>query len=156
MLNIVLIEPEIPANTGNIGRTCLITGAVLHLVKPFGFSIDDKAIKRAGMDYWSSIDLKIYDSTAHFLTEHGNKRLIMATTKTNRLYSEISYQPGDYLIFGPESRGISADLLKKYEQTNVTIPMKSHPLARSLNLSNAVAVVAYEALRQNNFKGMTQ
>lgn len=156
MLHIVLIEPEIPANTGNIGRTCLITGSVLHLVKPFGFSIDDKAIKRAGMDYWSSIDLKIYDSMAHFMEEHGNKRLIMATTKTKRLYSEISYQPGDYLVFGPESRGIPEELLKKYAQTNVTIPMKSHPLARSLNLSNAVAVVAYEALRQNNFKGMSK
>ncbi len=124
------------------------------MVKPLGFSIDDKAIKRAGMDYWSSIDIIVYDSTEHFLQEHGNKRLIMATTKTNRLYSNFKYEEGDFIVFGPESRGLPAELLKKHKDRNVTIPMKEHPLARSLNLSNAVAVITYEALRQIDFKGI--
>lgn len=154
ILNIVLLEPEIPANTGNIGRTCVITGSKLHLIRPLGFQIDDKSIKRAGMDYWSSIDLHVWDSWDHFIKENANKRLFFATTKTENKYSDMTYQEDDFFIFGPESRGIPVSILKENPETCITIPMKHHPQARSLNLSNSVSVVLYEALRQLNFKGL--
>lgn len=154
VLNIVLLEPEIPANTGNIGRTCVITGAKLHLIRPLGFLIDDKSIKRAGMDYWKSIDLCIYDSWDHFISENGTKNLYFATTKTENKYSNFTYQENDFFIFGPESRGIPEEILKDNKEKCINIPMKHHPLARSLNLSNSVSIILYEALRQLDFKGL--
>lgn len=154
VLNIVLLEPEIPANTGNIGRTCVITGARLHLIRPLGFLIDDKSIKRAGMDYWKSIDICLYDSWDHFINENADKRLFFATTKTENKYSDYKYQENDFFIFGPESRGIPEDILKHNKEKCINIPMRHHPLARSLNLSNSVSIVLYEALRQLDFKGL--
>lgn len=151
VFNIVLYEPEIPANTGNIGRTCLITGSKLHLIKPLGFQIDDKSIKRAGMDYWSSVELFLYDSWEDFLSQHKDQEFYFATTKSKRKYTDVTYPEGAFFIFGPESRGIPLELLKEFDERNVTIPMKSHPLARSLNLSNTVSILLYEALRQRNF-----
>lgn len=126
----------------------------MHLIRPLGFQIDDKSIKRAGMDYWSSIDLHIWDSWDHFIRENGTKRLFFATTKTENKYSDMTYQEYDFFIFGPESRGIPVKILKENPDTCITIPMKHHPQARSLNLSNSVSVVLYEALRQLDFKGL--
>lgn len=149
-----MVEPEIPANTGNIGRTCVITGVRLHLIKPLGFMIDDKSIKRAGMDYWNSIDLKIYDSMDDFLKENHDKRLILATTKTQNRYSDFKFNDEDFILFGPESRGLPKELLEKNKDNCIKIPMRNHPLARSLNLSNSVSIILYEALRQLDFKGL--
>lgn len=154
VLNIVLIEPEIPANTGNIGRTCVITGTKLHLIRPLGFLIDDKSIKRAGMDYWKCINLFVYDSWDHFLSINGNQRLFFATTKTENKYSNFIFQKDDFFVFGPESRGIPKEILNAHQENCITIPMLHHPLARSLNLSNSVSIVLYEALRQLDFKGL--
>lgn len=124
------------------------------MIKPFGFSIDDKSIKRAGMDYWKSIDLKVYDSFDDFMDENKDKRMIFATTKTNNIYSDFSFKDDDFILFGPESRGLPSKLLEKNKENCIKIPMRNHPLARSLNLSNSVSVVLYEALRQLNFPGL--
>ena len=126
----------------------------MHLIRPLGFQIDDKSIKRAGMDYWNSIDLHVWDSWDHFIKENANKRLFFATTKTENKYSDMTYQEDDFFIFGPESRGIPVSILKENHDTCITIPMKHHTQARSLNLSNSVSVVLYEALRQLDFKGL--
>lgn len=148
-LNIVLVEPEIPQNTGNIARTCAVTGSSLHLVKPLGFSIEDKYVKRAGLDYWDLLDLHFYESLDDFLEQHRDKRLWMLSTKAKRTHSEISYQPGDFLLFGKETKGLPESLLHNNYDHALRIPMRQE--ARSLNLSNAVAIVLYEAMRQMDY-----
>ena len=154
MLNIVLVEPEIPSNTGNIARTCALTGSKLHLVKPLGFSVDDKHLKRAGLDYWHLLDITYYENIEDFLAKHSNDRLFLATTKAENLYSECTYQNGDYFLFGKETAGLPQWLREKYPDTCITIPMLDNPDARSLNLSNSAAIIIYEALRQLDFVGL--
>ncbi len=152
-MNIVLLEPEIHFNTGNIGRTCVLTNTKLHLIKPLGFSLDAKEVKRAGLDYWKDVQLYVWENFDHFMKENieGNNKvnIYFATTKTDRKYSDVKYGMDDYIMFGPESKGIPEDILDKYRGNNITIPML--PLGRSLNLSNSAAVILYEALRQNDF-----
>jgi tRNA (cytidine/uridine-2'-O-)-methyltransferase len=152
MLNIVLHEPEMPANTGNIGRTCVATGTKLHLIEPLGFQINDKMLKRAGLDYWEHLDYEVYDNFQDFLDKNPGAKIYMATTKAPTVYSEAAYEPDCYIMFGKESAGIPEEILVDYQETCVRIPM--NPEIRSLNLSNSVAVVLYEALRQNGFAGM--
>ncbi|MCI9045879.1 MAG: tRNA (cytidine(34)-2'-O)-methyltransferase [Hungatella sp.] len=152
-MNIVLFEPEIPANTGNIGRTCVATNTRLHLIEPLGFRINEKARKRAGLDYWDKLEVIVYCNFEDFLERNPGARIYMATTKAQKVYTEASYEPDCYLMFGKESAGIPEDLLLKYQETCVRIPMWGD--IRSLNLSNAVSVVLYEALRQNGFEKMT-
>ena len=151
-MNIVLLEPEIPANTGNIGRTCVVTGSTLHLIGPLGFFIDEKNLKRAGLDYWDKLDVRQYKSYDDFLEKTDPKRIIMATTKAHRTYDEIRYEKDDYIMFGKESAGIPEEILIENEENCVRIPMLSD--IRSLNLSNSVAIVLYEALRQQGFNGL--
>ena len=149
--NIVLVEPEIPQNTGNIARTCKATGSVLHIVKPMGFTPDDKKLKRAGLDYWYELDIRYYENIDDFF-DKCKGTYYLATTKAKLKYSEPSYKDGDYILFGKETRGLSEKLIEKYYDTSVRIPMVSDN--RSLNLSNSVAIVLYEALRQNGFPDM--
>ena len=151
-MNIVLHEPEIPANTGNIGRTCVATGTSLHLIKPLGFSLDEKHLRRAGMDYCRDLDLHVYENFQDFLDKNPGAKIYMATTKAHQNYSDVSYEPDCFLMFGKESAGIPEEILVDYEDTCVRIPMKEN--IRSLNLSNSVAVLLYEALRQNDFAQM--
>lgn len=151
-LNIVLYEPEIPANTGNIGRTCVATGTSLHLIEPLGFSLSEKAIKRAGMDYWKDLDVKRYVNWNDFLEKNPNAKIYMATTKGRHVYTEVNYEPDCFIMFGKESAGIPEEILKEHPDTCVRIPMIGE--TRSLNLSNSVAIVLYEALRQNQFDHM--
>ncbi len=148
MFNIVLVEPQIPQNTGTIGRLCVNLGATLHLVKPLGFDIDDKAVKRAGLDYWKQLDLVVWESFEAFLAAHpvGN-RTHMATTKTDNLYFNADFQKGDYILFGSETKGIDERILLEHPQNCITIPMGGK--GRSLNLGVSVGIVTYEALRQN-------
>ena len=148
-LNIVLFEPEIPANTGNIGRTCVATGTKLHLIEPLGFRLNDKMLKRAGMDYWSHLDVTFYDDWTDFNEKNPNARIYMATTKGKHVYTEVSYEPDCYLMFGKESAGIPEEILVEHQEECIRIPMLGE--TRSLNLSNSVSVVLYEALRQNHF-----
>ncbi|MBO4280808.1 MAG: tRNA (cytidine(34)-2'-O)-methyltransferase [Lachnospiraceae bacterium] len=152
MLNIVLLEPEIPANTGNIGRTCVATGTRLHLIKPLGFSLDEKHLRRAGMDYWKEIDVTVYENYGDFLSKNPGAKVYYATTKARRTYAAAAYEPDCFLMFGKESAGIPEEILKDHEETCIRIPMIGE--TRSLNLSNAAAIVLYEALRQNDFAGM--
>lgn len=154
MLNIVLHEPEMPANTGNIGRTCVAAGARLHLIEPLGFSINDKMVKRAGLDYWDKLDVTVYDDFNDFCERNPRAKIYMATTKAHKTYTEVSYEPDCYIMFGKESAGIPEEILVDHEDTCVRIPMIGD--IRSLNLSNSVAIVLYEALRQNNFDHMNQ
>ena len=154
MLNIVLVEPEIPQNTGNIARTCAATNSRLHLVNPLGFALDDRKLKRAGLDYWHLLEVKIYENLHDFLTINRGKRLVMATTKAPHQYCDFAFQDEDFILFGKETKGLPEDLLKENMQTCVRIPMVEG--ARSLNLSNSVAVVAYEALRQLDFLSLQQ
>lgn len=151
-LNIVLYEPEIPANTGNIGRTCVATGTKLHLIEPLGFQLTEKAVKRAGMDYWHELDVTRYIDYNDFLEKNPNAKIYMATTKGRRVYTEVSYEPDCFLMFGKESAGIPEEILKAHPAEAVRIPMLGD--TRSLNLSNAAAIVLYEALRQNGFAQM--
>lgn len=151
-MNIVLFQPEIPANTGNIGRTCVATDTTLHLIEPLGFRLNEKEIKRAGMDYWEHLDVRRYVNFEEFLQRNPGARIYMATTKARHVYTEVSYGPDDYLMFGRESAGIPEEILVEYEETCIRIPMQS--TIRSLNLANSVAVVLYEALRQNGFSRM--
>ena len=152
MLNIVLHEPEMPANTGNIGRTCVAAGARLHLIEPLGFQINEKQLKRAGLDYWDKLDVTIYDDFNDFLEKNPGAKIYMATTKGRHVYTEVSYEPDCYIMFGKESAGIPEEILKANPDTCVRIPMIGE--TRSLNLSNSVAIVLYEALRQNQFDHM--
>ena len=148
--NVVLIEPEIPANTGNISRTCAATGARLHLIRPLGFEIDDKHLKRAGLDYWRLLDVSEYDNIEDFFGRNKDACLYFLSTKAPRCYSEMNYPEGAYFVFGKETRGLDESLLREYSERCVRIPMIDE--ARSLNLSNSVAIVLYEALRQNGFR----
>lgn len=148
-LNIVLFEPEIPANTGNIGRTCVATGTRLHLIEPLGFRLNEKEIKRAGMDYWQHLEVIRYLNFQDFLQQHPDIKIYMATTKAPRIYTDVAYESDCYIMFGKESAGIPEEILLDYQSTAIRIPMQSE--IRSLNLGNSVAVVLYEALRQHNF-----
>ncbi|MGN0480315.1 MAG: tRNA (uridine(34)/cytosine(34)/5-carboxymethylaminomethyluridine(34)-2'-O)-methyltransferase TrmL [Lachnospiraceae bacterium] len=152
MLNIVLHEPEMPANTGNIGRTCVATGARLHLIEPLGFKINDKTVKRAGLDYWDKLDVTVYDNFEDFLKKNPGAKIYMATTKAQHTYTQVEYEDDCYIMFGKESAGIPEEILVNYEDTSIRIPMIGD--IRSLNLSNSVAIVLYEALRQQDFCGM--
>lgn len=158
MLNIVLHQPEIPANTGNIGRTCVATGAVLHLIEPLGFSLDEKHSKRAGMDYWHLLDVRRYVNFEDFLAKNPavgkSAKLWLATTNAHQVYSDVSFGPDDYIMFGKESAGIPEEILVEHEEGCIRIPMRED--IRSLNLSNSAAIVLYEALRQNAFAGLQE
>jgi tRNA (cytidine/uridine-2'-O-)-methyltransferase len=145
--NIVLYQPEIPANTGNIGRLCVGSNSVLHIVKPCRFLMDDKSLRRAGLDYWSFLKLKMYESFAEVASEFERTQLYFCTTKTDVSYLGMTYKPGDCFIFGPESRGLPESLLAEYKDNCISIPMNKN--IRSINLSNSVAIVLYEAIRQN-------
>ena len=153
MMNIVLLEPEIPQNTGNIARTCAATGSMLHLIRPLGFDLDDRYMKRAGLDYWFLMQYRVYDSLQDFMENNPGARCHYATTKAPRSYCEAAYRDGDFLFFGRESRGLPEELLAREYERCVRIPMR--PEARSLNLSNSVAIVLYEALRQQDFPGLS-
>lgn len=150
--NIVLLEPEIPANTGNIGRTCVATGTRLHLIEPLGFRLGEKELRRAGLDYWPRLDVTIYSNFEDFLLRNPGAKLYMATTKAKKVYSQVSFEPDCYLMFGSEGRGIPEELLLARQETAIRIPMLGDN--RSLNLSNAAAIVLYEALRQQGFAQM--
>jgi len=152
MINVVLIEPEIPQNTGNIARTCAAVGADLHLVEPMGFKVDDAKLKRAGLDYWYHLNITYYKNTEEFFEKNKNHNLYFFTTKAAKLYSEMVYGDNPYLIFGKETAGIPENILKQNLDSCVRIPMRDH--LRSLNVSNAAAIGIYEALRQNNFNGL--
>ncbi len=151
-INIALIEPEIPQNTGNIARTCAATGAALHLVKPLGFQIDDKKLKRAGLDYWHALDITYYDSLDAFMEINKNESMFFYSTKAKRRHTDVMYPKRVFLVFGKESAGLPEELLKQHESSCVRIPMRDG--LRSLNLSNSAAVGIYEALRQRDFCGM--
>ncbi|MGN1145601.1 MAG: tRNA (cytidine(34)-2'-O)-methyltransferase [Acetatifactor sp.] len=151
-MNIILHQPEIPANTGNIGRTCVATGTSLHLIEPLGFRLNEKEIKRAGMDYWEHLDVSRYVNFAEFQEKHPGAKIWMATTKAKRTYTEVAFGPDDFIMFGKESAGIPEEILVEHEENCIRIPML--PAIRSLNLSNSVAIVLYEALRQNGFHDM--
>lgn len=151
-LNIVLYEPEIPANTGNIGRTCVATGTCLHLIEPLGFHLTEKAVRRAGMDYWPQLDVTRYINYQDFLNKNPGAKIYMATTKAQKVYTEVNYEPDCYIMFGKESAGIPEEILKEHPDTAVRIPMIGD--TRSLNLGNSAAIILYEALRQNGFEQM--
>lgn len=151
-MHIILHQPEIPANTGNIGRTCVATGSGLHLIEPLGFRLDEKSIKRAGMDYWDSLAVTRYINYQEFREKNPGAKIWLATTKAKKLYTQASYGPNDFIMFGKESGGIPEEILTEQEEDCIRIPMLDN--IRSLNLSNAVAIVLYEALRQNGFWGM--
>ena len=152
MLNIVLHEPEIPANTGNIGRTCVAAGARLHLIEPLGFRLDEKNLRRAGMDYWKDLDVTTYIDYQDFLKRNPGAKIYMATTKAPKVYTDVRYEPDCYIMFGKESAGIPEEILAAHREACVRIPMMGE--IRSLNMGNSVAIVLYEALRQNGFRNM--
>ncbi len=152
VFHIVLVEPEIPANTGNISRTCAATGCVLHLVRPLGFSTDDKYLKRAGLDYWHLLDIRYHDSIQEVWDKHPEGRFFYLSTKGRSAYTEVRYQPGDFLVFGKETRGLPDWVLARDPEHVLRIPIRAE--ARSLNLSNSVAIVVFEAFRQLGFPGL--
>jgi tRNA (cytidine/uridine-2'-O-)-methyltransferase len=151
-MHIVMVEPEIPANTGNIARTCAVTGAVLHLVRPLGFSTEDKYLKRAGLDYWHLVEVQYHDSFREVLDRYPGRSFYLATTRAPRHYTEVPYTPGSFLVFGKETRGLPPEILDLFPENQLRIPMVEP--ARSLNLANSVAVILFEALRQQGFPGM--
>ena len=152
-IHVVLYQPEIPQNTGNIARTCAATGASLHLIKPLGFSLDDKYMKRAGLDYWDKLDLHVYENLEDFYAKNPNADIYYISKKARLVYSDIDYPEEVYLMFGKETKGIPEDELKKHEEKCLRMPMREG--LRSLNLSNAVAIAVYEVLRQDHFEGLT-
>ena len=152
MVDIILVEPEIPANTGNISRTCAVTGARLHLIEPLGFDISDKALKRAGLDYWGLLDVKVYKSLEEYFEKNGDEGLWLSTTKASISYDKADFCGDVKLMFGKETAGLPEKLIRHYESRCIRIPMKDE--ARSLNLSNSVAILCYEALRQQGFTGL--
>lgn len=152
MINLVLVEPEIPMNTGNIARTCAATGSALHLIRPLGFDISDKALKRAGLDYWSMLDVFVYDNLDEFFGAHPNADLWLTTTRGARRYCDVAYRDGCFLFFGKETAGLPQPLLARYPERCVRLPMRGD--ARSLNLANTAAAVTYEALRQMDFPAL--
>ncbi|HKP93050.1 MAG TPA: tRNA (cytidine(34)-2'-O)-methyltransferase [Chthoniobacterales bacterium] len=147
MFNVVLVEPEIPPNTGNIGRLCLAAGATLHLVKPLGFSIEDRELKRAGLDYWKEVNVRLWDSFEQLAAVHNQARFFFLTTKSNRAYYDVQFRAGDFLVFGRETKGLPEPLLKTHADELLTIPMRG---TRSLNLATAVGIVLFEAVRQQH------
>lgn len=151
-MNVVLLEPEMPANTGNIGRTCVATNTRLHLIEPLGFKLNEKMLLRAGLDYWDKLDVALYSDYGDFLEKNPGAKIYMATTKAQKVYTDVNYEPDCYLMFGKESAGIPEEILVKNRERCVRIPMWGD--IRSLNLSNAVSIVLYEALRQNGFEKM--
>lgn len=151
-INIVLVEPEIPQNTGNVARTCAAIGAGLHLVKPLGFSIEDRYLKRAGLDYWDKLDITCYESFEELRKKYEDRKFFFASTKAARVYTEVKYPDGCFIVFGKETAGLPEQLLEKNLEWCVRIPMRD--IIRSLNLSNSVAIVAYEAMRQQEFRGL--
>ncbi len=152
MLNIVLVEPEIPQNCGNIARTCAATGARLHLIRPLGFDISDKAVKRAGLDYWHLVDVQDYENLEDFFARNDVKQMWCLSTKAPRCYTEVTFDDECYLFFGKETKGLPEDFLEAHRESCIRLPMRSQ--ARSLNLSNSVAITVYEALRQQDFSGL--
>ncbi|ADG83191.1 TrmH family RNA methyltransferase [Thermincola ferriacetica] len=152
-MNIVLVEPEIPANTGNIARTCAVTGSVLHLVKPLGFSVDDKHLKRAGLDYWHLLDIRYYENFQELKAKYPASRFYYVTTKGKKFYTDVPYSADDFLVFGKETAGLPKELLEENAEFCIRIPMINN--VRSLNLSNSVAIVLYEAWRQQGFPSGT-
>ena len=150
-IHIVLVEPEIPPNTGNVARSCAATGAELHLVKPLGFSIDDKSLKRAGLDYWPFVKLHVHESLDAFMEEYDDARKFLATTKGGMLYTEAEYRDGDMLLFGKETAGLPAELIEDNKEWAIRIPMGEDTRLRSLNLSNSVSIILFESLRQLEF-----
>ncbi len=152
-INIVLHEPEIPHNTGAIARSCVLTNSRLHLIKPFGFDLDDKHLKRAGLDYWKYLDLIIYEDLDDFFEKNKDINFYLATTKTNNIYSDVKFKDGDFIFFGKETAGLPEDLIKKYSERAIRIPMIKD-LKRSLNLANSCTVILYEALRQLDFMNL--
>ena len=155
-LHIVLVEPEIPPNTGNIARSCAATGSVLHLVKPLGFSIDDKSLKRAGLDYWPYVSVQVHESLDSFLAEYGERkdRMFLATTKGSRYYTDIEFRDGDMILFGRETAGLPREFIEANRERSIRIPLSEDTRLRSLNLSNSVSIVLFEALRQMGFPGL--
>lgn len=151
-MNIVLLEPEMPANTGNIGRTCVATNTKLHLIEPLGFKLNEKMVKRAGLDYWDKLDVTVYTDYQDFLNRNPGAKIYMATTKAQKVYTDVAYEPECFLMFGKESAGIPEEILLENQENCVRIPMWGD--IRSLNLSNSVSIVLYEALRQNGFEKM--
>lgn len=149
-MNIVLFNPEIPYNTGNIGRSCVLTNTTLHLIKPLGFSLDEKEVRRSGLDYWHLVDLKIWETYEDFIDANKNANIYYATTKTKQRYTDVKYNDNDFIMFGPESRGIPEEILNKNKGKCITIPMIK--MGRSLNLSNSAVIILYEAFRQLNFE----
>ena len=152
--HIVLVEPEIPPNTGNIARTCAATGTCLHLVRPLGFNIDDKSVRRAGLDYWDHVDLKVYDDLDDFMEKNGEKEMYFVSTLGEKLYTDVSFKDGSMLVFGRETLGLPRELLREKIHRTVRIPMGDDEALRSLNLANSAAIVLYEALRQTGFDGL--
>ncbi|MBR0114945.1 MAG: tRNA (cytidine(34)-2'-O)-methyltransferase [Firmicutes bacterium] len=153
-LHVVLVEPEIHFNTGNIARTCAITGAVLHLVKPLGFEVTDRHLKRAGLDYWPYVTIEYHDSFSQFLEEYKGRRMHLATTKGAKLYTQAEYRDGDMILFGKESAGLPRPFIEEHKDMAIRIPMSEDTRARSLNLSNSVAIIVFEAFRQWGFPGL--
>ena len=155
-LHIVLVEPEIPPNTGNIARSCAATGSVLHLVKPLGFSIDDKSLKRAGLDYWPYVSVQVHESLDSFLAEYGERkdRMFLATTKGSRYYTDIEFRDGDMILFGRETAGLPREFIEANRERSIRIPLSEDTRLRSLNLSNSVSIILFEALRQLGFPGL--
>ena len=153
-MHIVLVNPEIPPNTGNIARSCAATDSVLHLVKPLGFSIDDKSLKRAGLDYWPFVKLEIHESLDEFMAEYGGRRMFLATTKGEKLYTEIKFKDEDMILFGRETAGLPGDFINQHKEKTIRIPMSRDTRLRSLNLSNSVNIILFEALRQMDFPGL--
>ncbi|MGE5397323.1 MAG: tRNA (uridine(34)/cytosine(34)/5-carboxymethylaminomethyluridine(34)-2'-O)-methyltransferase TrmL [Chitinophagales bacterium] len=152
-MNIVLVEPEIPQNTGNVARTCALTGTVLHLIKPLGFSLEDRYLKRAGLDYWPHVKLQVWDDFDSLIEASPGKNFFLATTKSSNSYDRVQYKLDDFLVFGKETEGLKKEILDRFPHNQIRIPMLD--LGRSLNLSNSVAIVLYEALRQNGYLGLT-
>ena len=153
-LNIVFLEPEIPPNTGNIARTCAATGTKLHLVEPLGFSIDDKSVKRAGLDYWPYVDLEVHESLDAFMEKYGDKRLWLATTKGGHIYADVEFEDGDFILFGRETKGLPKEFVEEHIETAIRIPMSADTRTRSFNLSNSANIILFEALRQLGFPGL--
>ncbi|MBQ8151238.1 MAG: tRNA (uridine(34)/cytosine(34)/5-carboxymethylaminomethyluridine(34)-2'-O)-methyltransferase TrmL [Firmicutes bacterium] len=153
-MHIVLVEPEIPPNTGNIARSCAATDSVLHLVKPLGFSIDDKSLKRAGLDYWQHVSVKVHESLSAFLEEYAGHRMYLATTKGGRLYTDVKYEDEDMILFGRETRGLPRDFIEERKEWAVRIPMSESTRLRSFNLANSANIILFEALRQQGFPNL--
>lgn len=153
-MNIVLYQPEIPQNTGNIARTCALTETSLHLIKPLGFSLDEKQLKRAGLDYWELVNVTVYDSFDQFIEKNPEANLYLLTTKATKFYHQIDYDQNAFLMFGKETAGIPTAIHDAHPENRFRVPMRNHEKARSLNLSNAVNIVLYEALRQHGFQGL--